>query len=118
MVIHIVTSIGWLVGLWCLTPLSTIFPLLVYRGSQKPTDLSHITDKLYHIMLYRVQFAMKGGSNSQLLEVTGTDCLGSCKSTYHAITTTIVVVYYYIKVCIVLSFTFTNDYLYIKRLIL
>jgi ribosomal protein L36 len=67
MVIHIVTSIGWLVGLWCLTPLSTIFPLLVYRGSQKPTDLSHITDKLYHIMLYRVQFAMKGGSNSQLL---------------------------------------------------
>jgi len=45
-------------GMWCLTPLSTMFQL--YRGGQyttKTTDLPQGTDKRYHIMLYRVQFA-------------------------------------------------------------
>jgi hypothetical protein len=84
----------WL-GLWCLMPLSTAFQL--YWGSQfywwrkpeypeKSTDLSQISDKLYHIMLYQIHITWRGFELT-MLEVIGIDCICSCKSNYHTIMT-------------------------------
>jgi len=81
------------IGLGCLTPLSTIFQLycesvlLVEKKTEKTTDMPQVTDKLYHIMLYWVPLAWTGFELTTLV-VIGTDCIGSCKSNYHTITTT------------------------------
>ena len=82
-------------GIWCLMSLTTICQLYLdrqlywYRKPEyqlKTSDLPQVTDKLYPITLYTLPWAM--GFKFTTLVVMGTDCISSCTSNYHTITTT------------------------------
>jgi hypothetical protein len=79
-------------GLWCLTPLSTIFQL--YRGGQfywwgKPEYLEKTTSCRSHWQTWSHNVVSSTRRHElTTLVVIGTDCTGSCKSNYHTIMTT------------------------------
>ena len=54
---------------------------------EETTELSQVTDKLYHIMLCTLPWSRFELTTSVVID---TDCIGSCKSNYHTITATTV----------------------------
>ena len=75
---------GFFFNFWCLNAtfsnISAIswWSVLLVEDPEKITDMSQVTDKLYHIMLYTLPWA---GIESTTSVVICTDCIGSCNPT-------------------------------------
>ena len=81
--------------LWCSMPffnnISVISQFYWWRKPENPeqtTNLPEVSDKLYHIMLYRLRLTWVGFKLTTLVVISTNCIIGSCKSNYHMITTT------------------------------
>ena len=75
----------------CVVKVTLIYGGGNQRTQRKPPSCHKSLTKLYHIMLYTSPWSRFKLTTSVVI---GTDCLGSCKSNYHMITTTMAPIWY------------------------